>query len=281
MKHAAFLRLPAYRLAIKWILKYKGEAMKLLFLNGSHRGSRGFTSACIDKIMEGAASSGAECEKVDLSEKKINECTACGRCLEEDHYQRCIYHDRDDVAAIFDAMKSADIILYATPVYIMTISGLLKKFFDRFYSIGNPHKLKLTESGLLFHHTVREILAKPFAVLVCGDNSEDLTYSNIIQFFKLYSKFLEARQVGLLIRRSAYLFQQTPIDSGLEDEINDVYGALKKAGRELVAHGEISQKTQRHVDKNIIPMPPVFKLMKNFRFVKRMVIQFASQENER
>jgi multimeric flavodoxin WrbA len=252
--------------------------MKLLFINGSHRGSRGFTGVCIDKLIEGAVSSGAECEKINLSEKRITECIACAKCLDPNHYQRCIYHDSDDVASIFDEMKSADIILYATPVYVMAISGLLKKFFDRFYSIGNPHLLKLTKSGLLFHHTVREILSKPFAVLVCGDNSEDLTYSNIIQYFKVYSEFLEAKQVGLLIRRSAFMFQQTPMDSGLEDAINDIYASLNNAGKELVAHGKISPKTQRHVGKNIMPMPPIFKLMKNFRFVKRMVIQYASQE---
>jgi multimeric flavodoxin WrbA len=252
--------------------------MKLLCINGSHRGSRGFTSACIDKLIEGAIRSGAECEKINLSEKRINECTACEKCLDQDHFQRCIYHDVDDVASIFDKMRSADIILYATPVYIMTISGLLKKFFERFYSIGNPHKLKLTKSGLLFHHTVREILSKPFAVLVCGDNSEDLTYSNIIQYFKMYSKFLEAKQVGLLIRKSAYMFQQTPMNSGMEGAINGIYKALNNAGKELVANGKINPQTQRHVGKNIMPMPPIFKLMKNFRFVKRMVIKYATQE---
>jgi len=55
------------------------------------------------------------------------------------------------VSAVFDKMRKADIIIYGTPVYLFTMSGLLKIFLDRFYSTGDVYDLKVTKSGLFFH----------------------------------------------------------------------------------------------------------------------------------
>jgi multimeric flavodoxin WrbA len=228
--------------------------MKLLSINGSYRGKKGFTNSCINYIFEGARKAGADCQSVILSEMKIIDCTACERCHDKDHYLKCINHDIDDIAMIFNKMKDADIIIFATPVYILTMSGLFKKFIDRYFSAGNNNILCLADNGLLFHHIDKEIFSKPFVSLVCGNNLEEAAYSNTINYFKNYSMFLDAKQVAMLVRKSAALFNN-PINEMIKNKTDEVNKAFIDAGYELAVTGKINSATIKRINMNIIPVP--------------------------
>jgi multimeric flavodoxin WrbA len=249
----------------------KEDLMKILGINGSYRGNNGFTSSFIKKIFEGAAQEGAECELINLSEKKIMQCIDCKKCHSKNQYLRCIYHDKDDVASIFDKMKEVDLIIYATPVYIFSMSGLMKMFFDRFYSSGDTNMLRLTKSGLMFHHIPHEICSKPFAVLVCGDNMENKTYSNIISYFKSFSEFMDAELVGTIIRKSALFFGDESRKE-IRSKIQKVGEALFETGKELATIGRIRRSTERRAAGSILPIPPIFGIFKQFRFFKKIMI---------
>ena len=99
--------------------------------------------------------------------------------------------------AIFAKMAAADLIVFATPVYVFAMSALLKMFLERLYSTSDVFDLKLTQSGLFFHHVDSAICSKPFALLVCCDNMERETPKNVISYFRTYGKFMDAPQVGL------------------------------------------------------------------------------------
>jgi multimeric flavodoxin WrbA len=144
-----------------------GELMKILAINASYRGNKGHTKFLIDKLFKGATECGAECEAVTLSDNKINLCRACSTCQKENHYLKCIFDEKDDVRSIFNKMASADLIVFAAPVYIFGISGLMKIFLDRLYSTGNKNDLRVSKSGLLFHHINHSICSKPFVTIVC------------------------------------------------------------------------------------------------------------------
>jgi len=45
-----------------------------------------------------------------------------------------VYDGKDDVRAVFKKMAEADLIIYATPVYVFGMSGLLKIFLERMYA---------------------------------------------------------------------------------------------------------------------------------------------------
>jgi len=174
--------------------------MYILAINSSYRGDRGLTQFLIDRIFTGAMAEGAECETAVLARLKINRCLACEKCHTEKSYLKCIYHDKDDVSAVFDKMRKADIIIYGTPVYLFTMSGLLKIFLDRFYSTGDVYDLKVTKSGLFFHGPDVALTSKPFVPVICCDNVEDKTPENVIRYFQTYSKFTDSPQVGLIVR---------------------------------------------------------------------------------
>ena len=251
--------------------------MKILTINGSHRGSKGHTGYLVARLAQGAVKGGAEFEVVNLAELKINPCLSCGVCNTEEHYLKCVYEDKDDVRAVHDKMIEADLLVFATPIYVFTMPGRLKNFLDRLYSTGDVFDLRLTKSGLFFHHLNPDICSKPLAVLICCDNTEKETPANLVSYFKTYAKFQDAKIVGLMVRnagrfaghgRDPEAFKRAP-------KLEETYQAFEKAGYELATTGRVSPATQKKASQNIIPMPPLIRLLKNFRPVKKKMLAQA------
>jgi multimeric flavodoxin WrbA len=247
--------------------------MKILAINSSHRGEKGFTKFLTSKLFEGAIKAGAECSEIILAKTKINRCIGCQICHSEEHFLKCIYENKDDVALIMEKMKWADIIIFATPIYIFTMSGLMKIFLDRINSTGNSNEFKVTQSGLFFHHINKEICSKPFAVLITCDNLEDETPKNVISYFKTYSKFTDAPIVGMLIRKSGKMMDFEKGDNRERQfpKIPDIYNAFYEAGKELALNGKISHSVQKRASQNILDIPFIDYLIKLRPFKKVMV----------
>lgn len=247
--------------------------MKILAINGSHRGDKGYTHFLINKLFKGALANEAICEEIILSQLKINMCKACEVCTTEDHFLKCIYDEKDDVSMIFDKMRQADIIIYATPIYVMNMSGLMKTFLDRFYSTGDCNDHQLTKSGLLFHHISKEICSKPFVTLICQDSLEYETSKNVISYFKTFSRFMDAPQVGTIVRRLGKTtgHGKNPEAEKKYPKIIDSYMAIEQAGKELAVFGKITKGTQKKASQDIIPIP-FFSVLKNFKWFKKIIL---------
>jgi multimeric flavodoxin WrbA len=252
--------------------------MKLLAINSSHRGDKGHTRYLLDLLFQGAQEAGAECEVISLAKHKINRCLSCGKCHEVEHHLQCINHDHDDVAAIFAKMAQADIIIYATPVYLFSMSGLLKTFLDRMYSTSDVNDFMVTQSGLLFHHIDRSISSKPFVSLICCDNLEDEMPRNVISYFRTFARFMDAPHVGELVRNGGKLagYGHDPEKLKRFPRLNGVYAAFIKAGRELAIDGCIHSSTQGSARQEIIPVP-FFKTLKSLSPFKQVMLKHAKE----
>lgn len=252
--------------------------MKILAINASHRGDKGHTHFLINELFQGATAAGAECETIALAKLKINRCLACGQCHTDDHPLQCVYDDKDDVRAVFQRMAGADIIIYATPVYVFGMSGLLKTFIDRMNATGDTFDLRMSDTGLMFHHIDRAICSKPFVLLVCCDNLETETPKNVLSYFRTFSRFMDAPRVGVLVRNGGRLsgYGNEPDRQKKFPKILEVYAAYEQAGRELAMEGQIRHATQRRANQEIIPVP-FFGLLKRLPFkpLKRRFIQEA------
>ena len=251
--------------------------MKILAINSSHRGTKGFTHYLIGRVFKGAMEAGAECEEVLLSKMKMNNCLSCGRCNEKDHFLKCVWEEKDDVKSIFDKIIAADLIIYATPIYIFTLPALLKTFLDRSYSTGDVFDLKMTKSGMFFHHINPDLSSKPFVPLICCDNIEKATPANAISFFKTFSKFQDAPMVGLLLRNAGGFIGHGKRPEMLEmfPKIADSLEAFEQAGRELATTGRISRATQKRASQYVLPFPPIKRFLNQFRPFKRKMIEQA------
>lgn len=101
---------------------------KVLIISSSPR-AKGNSARLAQSFAEGARSAGNEVEFVSLHDKQIGFCKGCFACQKT---QRCVIHDDADV--IREKMLTADVLVFATPIYYYEMSGQLKTMLDR----GNP-----------------------------------------------------------------------------------------------------------------------------------------------
>lgn len=263
----------------------KPPARKILAINGSHHGDRGFTRFLIDLVFEGAREAGAECDVLTLADLKVNRCIGCDHCQKNvtvpvdavTFTPHCVWDGKDDARMIFDRIAAADVVIYATPVHVFGISGLMKNFLDRFYAYGNSSDIRVSEGGLMFHFVDHRYASKPFVTLVCCGNLENETPANIITYFRSFSRFMDAPMVGMLVRNGAEMMGKgkDPTAESRFPRIRDVFAAYRQAGRELAMYGTINKKTEHAANREIIPVP-LFHLLKRIPF-RTVKLKFAGQ----
>lgn len=108
--------------------------MKILVLNGSPR-SHGSTAEMITVFKKSAENAGHEVTVVDVCRKNIHGCLACEYCHGKGN-GACV--QKDDMGEIYDALRSANMLVLASPIYYHGISGQLKCAVDRFYAALYP-----------------------------------------------------------------------------------------------------------------------------------------------
>lgn len=79
-----------------------------------------------DEFAKGAKEAGHNVEKISLRGKNIGFCQGCLACQKT---QRCVIHDDADTLA--QAMKNADVLVFATPIYYYEMCGQMKTLLDR------------------------------------------------------------------------------------------------------------------------------------------------------
>lgn len=99
---------------------------EVLIISSSPRKGGNSDMLC-DEFAKGATAAGHSVEKVFLKDKEINYCTGCGLCTE----RKGICSQKDDMEEIKNKMISADVIVFATPIYFYTMAGQMKTFIDR------------------------------------------------------------------------------------------------------------------------------------------------------
>lgn len=134
--------------------------MKVLVIMGSPR--KGNTFRAAKKIEESMQSIGnVEFEFLMLKDTGLSQCSGCLVCFGkgEDH---CPH--KDSAHIIEQKMHAADGVIFATPVYGMSVSALMKTFIDRFsYIFHRPRffgkkALLLTTAGMVGNKEVLDYL---------------------------------------------------------------------------------------------------------------------------
>jgi multimeric flavodoxin WrbA len=109
------------------------ECMNIVCLKGSPR-KGGNSSAIADRLMTVAAGQGAGTVTFELNSLQYRGCQGCYACKKT--LDRCILDD--DLTKVLEAVRNADIVVLASPVYYGDISGQLKCFIDRTFSFLTP-----------------------------------------------------------------------------------------------------------------------------------------------
>ena len=120
--------------------------MKILVLNGSPR-PQGDTAKMISAFKEAAEDKGHSVAAFNVCKMNIKGCLACEYCHGKGQGE-CV--QKDDMRQIYDALKDAEMLVLAAPIYYHGISGQLKCAIDRFYSALYPTAPKSLKKVAMF-----------------------------------------------------------------------------------------------------------------------------------
>ena len=142
----------------------------VVVLSGSPR-KEGNTSILAAAFVEGARLAGKKVVEFRVADMKIGGCMGCKHCFTEKGV--CI--QKDDMNPILEALKTADALVLASPIYYFDMSGQLKISIDRMFallSVGTPIKraaflITFLSIGVSFCPTSKE---RPSIVLALAEN---------------------------------------------------------------------------------------------------------------
>lgn len=104
---------------------------KIVVLNGSPR-AKGNTAGLVEAFCTGARNAGNEVKAFALAQMDIRECRGCfGGKSDREH--PCV--QRDAMDEVYPAVRDADVVVMASPLYYWTISGALRTAFDRLFAL--------------------------------------------------------------------------------------------------------------------------------------------------
>lgn len=151
--------------------------MKLLIINGSSKeGNTSEVVKCfVNKLLKIEK---YIIETIYLSDFKIDFCTGCHKCVFIGE-ENCDSYS--NVYKIENKMLESDIIIFATPGYMFSVTGIMKNFLD--HIAYNCHRPKYRGKGIFFifcsaSYQVRSILT-PLRAFSSAAGFNNLGYINI------------------------------------------------------------------------------------------------------
>lgn len=112
-----------------------GVTMKIAVLNGSPK--VGNTAAMVNAFAEGAKEAGHEVEILHVGKMKIGGCLGCEYCHTKGE-GKCV--QKDDMEQVMAAYLTADMVVYASPIYYFGMTAQISAAIQRVYAIGKPAK---------------------------------------------------------------------------------------------------------------------------------------------
>jgi len=211
--------------------------MKILAINGSPKAKNSCTDKILVPLLQGMKSAGANIKTIYLADKKIHHCIGCGACWDKTPGE-CVI--KDEMEAILKQMIEADLIIYGTPLYCYSASGLMKNFMDRSMPLAVPHMV-VSDNGVTRPSGRYDTNTKILLVSPCGLPEFD-HFSPLIDSFK---RIFGDVYLGEILRPAAALMH----NDDYQEKYNEYCTNLNKAGNELVVEGMISTETNEKLTK--------------------------------
>jgi len=105
--------------------------MKVMAFNGSPRKKKWNTVTLLNNALQGAQSTGAQTELVQLYDLKFSGCISCFSCKRLSRKKDGVCSVQDDLTPVLDRVKQADALIIGSPVYYGAESAATRAFLER------------------------------------------------------------------------------------------------------------------------------------------------------
>jgi len=227
-------KLPAYKTDFDYHAFGPGYIKKIVVFDGGPRNSKfSKTQFMVNHFCAGALSAGAKVAHIKLAKKNIHPCTGCYSCWTKTPGQ-CIH--KDDMDALRSKHRNADLIIFASPLYVYSITGIMKNFLDRMTPNLKPY-MQL-ENGITRHpHRFSDDKQQGFVVFSAAGFPEVTgNFDGLKALFRcLHTHNEKANLMGEFFMPGAELIGQ-PVYTERRTRIEQ---ACHQAGNQLVLEGKI------------------------------------------
>lgn len=228
--------------------------MKITVFNGSPRGERGNTHIMVENFLQGAGQSGAETENIPLVQKHIKHCMGCFSCWTKTP-GKCVIED--DMAELLDKYIKSDIVVYATPLYVDYVSGIMKDFIDRRLPLVCP---EFEKSGT--DETVHKKRFKKYPAMIMMANCgfpEQAQFELLKLYCKRRSSNNKVNVIAQIYRSQGELLNDTPPE--IISRVDNYKMLLQEAGNEIAKTMRLSEETRNRLNEPLVPEEEYAKLV--------------------
>ncbi|MEW6658349.1 MAG: flavodoxin family protein [Thermodesulfobacteriota bacterium] len=155
--------------------------MKIIAVLGSPQ-PRGNSAGLARAFLAAVREQGAEVQEYQLNQLNFKGCQGCRAC--KNKKDACTLED--DLTTVLEAIKAADLLVLASPVYFGDLSGQMKCFFDRTFSFFNPDFSSRLPGG------------KQAVLLLAQGNPDPGQFADIFPRYERWLKFYGFATVHLL-----------------------------------------------------------------------------------
>jgi len=212
-----------------------GRIKKIVVFDGGPRSTNfSKTTFMVNYFCKGAKSAGAQVDNIKLKDMNIHPCTGCYTCWTKTPGE-CIY--KDDMIDLMVKFRKADLVVFASPLYIFSVTGIMKNFLDRLLPTMKPYML--IEDGETRHpHRYPEDKQLGFVVFsAAGFPEVDHNFDGLKGMFRcLHSHFEKSFLMGEFYMPGAELIVQ-PVYAERRRRIEKI---CSSAGEQVVKEGKIN-----------------------------------------
>lgn len=220
--------------------------MRITIFNGSPRGEDSNTHRIVREFMLGAKEAGAEVENVFLAEHDIQSCKGCFGCWDKTPGM-CIV--QDDAAPLLHKIRNSDVVVFATPLYVDNVSGIMKTFMDRSIPLADPH-FETDESGESVHARRHEKL--PDIAVIANSGFPEQSHFQVLRLlFRRVARNMRSELVAEIYRGGGELMRAQNLL--VKPFVARYKNLLREAGKELVENGRLSEDTQSALEEPLVP----------------------------
>jgi len=230
-----------------------GPVKKALIIFGSPRREKGHTYRLLSKFISGMKESGVDVELLDLLDYTIRPCTGCFSCWTRTP-GRCIH--KDDMGELLKKLDQADFVVYAQPLYVFTVPGIMKNFLDRCLPRLEPYLIK-KENGSSRHPRRWTQNGRVVIFSVCGFPEME-HFDSLRRMYQLLSETSGTHIVGEVLRPAS---ESLNFSNQLGGAVTAMEDAIVQAGRQVGSLGFIKQETENTISQ------PLFNERDNFHTV--------------
>jgi multimeric flavodoxin WrbA len=220
--------------------------MKVLAFNASPLMERGNTSLLLGPFLDGMREEGCEVELIYACKLDVKSCLGDRSCWTKTP-GKCVQDD--DVSTLLPKFQQADVIVFATPVYVDGMPGTLKNLIDRLIPLIEPY---FVMRGEHCRHPPRQPHKHSKVVLIsnCGFWEMD-NFDPLVMHVQAICKNACWEYVGALLRPHGEALGYM-IKNRLP--VQDVLAATRNAGKELAKTGKISEQNMKTVSRELVPL---------------------------